>query len=108
MRMYVYGQNFLKKDTLKVKFTYEGSVVKEVEGIYKNPTKIGCLIPDMGEEVPVGQHLVVVEVTLNGQQYSSNGITFLFNSVDPALSEEELKKLDEADEKGKKPAGKKK
>jgi len=74
------------------------------------------VIPDMGADVPLGQHQVVVEVTLNGQQYSSNGISFLFNctsfpltsAVDPNLSEEELKKLDDADEKAAKKGGAKK
>lgn len=43
--------------------------------------------------------MVIVEVSINGQQFSSNNIQFLYNSVDPALSEEDLKKLDEAEEK---------
>ncbi len=60
---------------------------------------MACEIPDLGAEVPVGQHMVTVEVSLNGQQYSSNGVQFLYNSVDPALSEDDLKKMDEAEEK---------
>ncbi len=46
----------------------------------------------MGAEVPIGNHMVTVEVSLNGQQYSSNGVQFLYNSVDPNLSEEDLRK----------------
>jgi hypothetical protein len=63
----------------------------------------------MGSDVPIGQHPLSVEVTLNVQQYSSNGVTFLYNSVDPNLSEEELKKMDELEEKqkGKAPPKKK-
>ena len=67
--------------------------------MFKNSKKLACEIPDLGGEVPVGNHLVTVEVSLNGQQYSANNIQFLYNSVDPALSEEDLKKLDEAEEK---------
>ena len=53
----------------------------------------------MGSEVPMGHHHLVVEVSLNGQQYSQNNVQFLYNSVDPNLTEEELKKMDEAEEK---------
>ena len=40
-------------------------------------------------------------MSINGQQFTSNGIQFMYNSVDPNLTEEELKKLDEAEEKAK-------
>ena len=53
----------------------------------------------MGGEVPIGNHMVTVEVSLNGQQYSANGVQFLYNSVDPNMSEEDLRKQDEAEEK---------
>jgi len=56
----------------------------------------------------VGHHLVNVEVTLNGQQFSSGGPSFLYNSVDPNLTEEELKKMDELEEKNQKKTGAKK
>jgi len=86
--------------------------------VFKNSKKLAVLIPNMGDQVPIGHHQLSVEVSINGQQFSQNGVTFLYNctyikfkrlAVDPNLTEEELKKLDEADEKGKKgPAGKKK
>lgn len=93
---------------LKVRFTYEESnhQVEATEVIYKNETKIGVLIPDMGEQVPLGHQQINVEISLNGQQYTKSGLKFLFNSLDPNLTEEELKKLDEAEEKANK--GKKK
>jgi len=43
--------------------------------------------------------MIIAEVSLNGQQYSNNAVAFLYNSVDPTLSEEDLRKLDEAEEK---------
>jgi len=95
-------------DTLKVKFLHaQTGVAKEIflsaaaggQAIFKNSRKIACEIPDMGADVPVGNHLVNVEISLNGQQYSNNGVQFLYNSVDPSLSEEDLKKQDEAEEK---------
>ena len=88
--------------TLKVKFSHAGTgVSKEVTGhvVFKNNRKLGVEIPDLGGEVPIGQHLVSVEVSINGQQFSSNGIQFLYNSVDPSLSEEDLRKQDDAEEK---------
>ena len=99
--MFVYGHDFAKVDTLKVRFSHPGTgVSKEVTQVYfKNSKKLAVEIPDLGQEVPMGNHLVTVEVSINGQQYSSNGQQFLYNSVDPSLSEEDLKKLDEAEEK---------
>ena len=108
-RLFVYGANFLKSDSLQAKFSFEGEKVEKYsECVYKNPNMIASTIPDMGEEVPEGEHMLSVELTLNGQQYSSNGIQFLYKSVDPNLTEEDLKKMDEEDAKGKKAPGKKK
>lgn len=81
---------------------------KEVTAYFKNARKVACEIPDLGGDVPIGQHQVMVEVSLNGQQFTSNGVQFLFNSVDPNLSEEELRKLDELEEKNQKKAPAKK
>lgn len=62
----------------------------------------------MGEEIEVGQHQVIVEATVNGQNYTANGKSFLYNAIDRNMSEEELKKLQEAEEKAKgKPVKKK-
>ncbi len=83
--------------------------MKEVEAVYKNAEKLGVILPDFGEDVPPGHHPMNVEVTVNGQQYTSHGLTFMYNAVDPNLTEDELKKLDEAEMKAaKKPPGKKK
>ena len=71
---------------------------------------LGAQIPDMGADVPEGDYMISVEVSLNGQQFSSQNIQFLYKSVDPNLTEEDLKKMDEEDAKGAKGAkgGKKK
>jgi len=66
--------------------------------MFKNSKKLGCEIPDMGPDVPVGNHMVTVEVSLNGQQFSANNTQFFYNSVDPSMSAEDLKKLDAAEE----------
>jgi outer membrane usher protein FimD/PapC len=79
-----------------------------MHAIYKNQKKLGCEIPDMGAEVPVGHHHLIVEVSLNGQQFTSDGTKFLYNSVDPNLTEEELKKMDELEEKNQKKGPQKK
>lgn len=105
-KLFIYGHEFLRLETLKVKFSHPGTgVSKEVLGgahghiVYKNSKKLGVEIPDLGPEVPIGNHMVTVEVSINGQQFSQNGSQFLYNSVDPALSEEDLKRIDEAEEK---------
>lgn len=59
-------------------------------------------------DVPVGHHKIIVEVTMNGQQFSANNVHFTYNSVDPNLTEEELKKMDELEEKNMKKAPAKK
>jgi len=76
------------------------------DGVYKNETKIGCIIPDMAD-IPVGEHKVFVDLSFNGQQFTNLGKVLLYNSHDRTLSPEELKKLDDAAAKDKKkPAGK--
>ena len=35
----------------------------------------------MGGEVPEGDHMISVEVSLDGQQFSSQGVKFLYKSV---------------------------
>lgn len=107
-KIFIYGHDFNKLDTLRVKFIYPPTnVTKEIflsqaAGglvVFKNSKKLACELPDFGADVPVGNHMVTVEVSLNGQQYTSNGAQFLYNSVDPNLSEEDLRKQDEAEEK---------
>ena len=63
----------------------------------------------MGDDVPIGQHSLNVEVTLNGQQFTENGLRFLFSQVDPKMTEEDLRKLEEEENKNTKkgPAKKK-
>jgi len=56
---------------LKVKFSHAATgVSKEVSGIFKNFKKVGCEIPDMGSDVPIGSHHLIVEISLNGQQFT--------------------------------------
>ena len=40
-----------------------------------------------------------VEVSLNGQQFTNNGVKFSYMMVDPALTEEDLKKMEEEEAK---------
>jgi len=109
VKIFVYGRDFIKTEHLKMRFSHaQTGVSKEVPAVFKNHKKLGCEIPDMGPEVPVGHHPVIVEVSLNGQQYSNDGAKFLYNSVDPNLTEEELKKMDELEEKNQKKAPQKK
>lgn len=75
-RVFVYGHDFAKVDTLKVRFTHPGTgVAKEVSQVFfKNSKKLAVEIPDLGSEVPIGNHMVTVEVSINGQQFSTNGL----------------------------------
>lgn len=108
-RLFIHGSDFIKTEEMIANFIWEGKVSVKTQLIYKNPCMLGAQIPDLGADVPEGDHLVAIEVSLDGQQFSSYGIKFLYKSVDPNLTEEELKKMDEEDAKGaKKPGAKKK
>ena len=98
--MYLYGENFIKSQALQILFTFEdGTKTVQVTPIYNNPCMLAFTIPDMGEEVPVGTHPLAIEVTMNGQNYTQSGLNFQYNSVDPSLSEEDLKRMDEEEAK---------
>jgi hypothetical protein len=75
-RLFVHGTGFLKSDEITAKFTWEPAKDAENPGpgvarsslcVYKNDTMLGTSIPDMGAEVPEGEHLISVEISLNGQ-----------------------------------------
>ena len=46
-------------------------------GVFKNPTKIGCMIPDM-TEIPIGEHKLFIDISFNGQQYTNSGNVILY------------------------------
>ena len=113
-KMYLYGDNFLKGNQLQIVFTFSQEATEEQEAInksvmvtpiYKNPNMVAFTIPDMGVEVPVGNHLLSVEATMNGQNFTGSGLTFQYNSVDPALTEEDLKRMEEEEAKNQKKGG---
>ncbi len=108
-KMYLYGENFIKSRALKLMITYDSGVKTEMlTPIFKNSRMLAFSIPDMGGQVPVGNHLLNLEITLNGQTFTSSGLQFLYNSVDPALSEEDLRRLEEEESKNAKKAPPKK
>lgn len=68
---------------------------KLVKPVFKSTKKLALEVPDMGAEVELGNHQLVVEVTVNGQQFTTNNVSFLYNQVDPHMTDEELRKLEE-------------
>jgi len=78
-KLYIHGENFLKSDQLCVIFTCPAdeereAVTHSLNPIFKNSKLLALNIPDMGEGVPIGNHLLNIEYTLNGQQISSTGL----------------------------------
>jgi len=66
-KMYLYGENFIKSRALKLMITYDSGVKTEMlTPIFKNSRMLAFSIPDMGGQVPVGNHLLNLEITLNG------------------------------------------
>lgn len=100
-KVHLHGENLLKTKALQVRFVTETEppVAKIAKPIFKNNKMLGLTLPDMGEQLEVGNHMLTVEVSLNGQQFTSNGVKFLYMMVDPALSEEDLRKLEEDEAK---------
>jgi hypothetical protein len=100
-RMFIVGTNFRNEPGMKSKFIFNGGMVEveQTNVIFKNQEKLACEVPDLGADVPIGQHLITVEVSFNGQQYSKSNIQFMYNSVDPNLTLEDLKKMDEEENK---------
>lgn len=99
----------MKNQLLMVRLTQNGTVHKLVKPVFKSTKKLAIEVPDMGAEVEIGNHLLAVEVTTNGQQFTANAVSFLYMHVDPNMTDEELKKLEEEELKAaKKPGAKKK
>lgn len=78
-KLIIHGTGFMKGQNVMVRLTANGTVHQFVKPVFKNSKKICVVVPDMGSEVEMGNHTLTVETTLNGQQYTNNGITFLYN-----------------------------
>ena len=78
-RILVHGTNFQRTDYISLRFSLENYAPIYVRPVYKNSKLLGAVIPHMGDDVPIGHHPLVVELTLNGQQFTENGHKFLFN-----------------------------
>jgi len=51
-----------------------GAKVVQVVPIFKNAGLLAFTIPEMGAEVPVGNHLLSLELTFNGQNFTTSGL----------------------------------
>ena len=91
-----------------VRFTCKGTVNKLVKPVFKTTKKLAVEVPDMGTEVEIGNHQLLIEVTVNGQQFTAQGLSFLYTQVDPNMTDEELKKLEEEELKANKKGAPKK
>lgn len=49
------------------KFLWEDKITVKQNLIFKNGSMLAAQIPDLGAEVPEGDHLVGIEVSLDGQ-----------------------------------------
>jgi hypothetical protein len=66
-RIYVHGCNFSKSENLMLRFAIDNFAPVFVAPVFKSTKLLGAVIPHMGNDVPIGQHPMFVEVTLNGQ-----------------------------------------
>lgn len=114
-KLMVVGENLRRTEEMCARFSWQGEGDLESTAfapvVFKNASTLGVIVPDMGDKLPweeVSEHLVTVEISLDGQQYTESGLQFLYKAVDPSLTDEALKALDAEDAKGKKAPGKKK
>lgn len=97
--MLLMGDNFIKTDELIAKFTWEDKISLNSPVIFKNPCLLGTTMPDFGPELEEGDHNVSITISLNGQQFNPVPVVVLYKAVDPNMTEEELKKMDEEEAK---------
>ena len=65
VKVFIHGRDFVRTDYLKVRFSHaQSGVSRDAPAVFKNRRKLGCEIPDMGAEVPVGHHFLIVEVNM--------------------------------------------
>ena len=55
-KVFIHGKNFINSEPLLlIHFIYNnGEVVQEVTPVFKNTKCLGVVLPDMGENVPIG------------------------------------------------------
>lgn len=64
-RLLIHGTGFMKTPLLMVRLNKD-AVQKFVKPVYKTSKKLAIEVPDMGADVEIGNHQLVVEVTANG------------------------------------------
>lgn len=101
----MYGDNYIE-GSMKLQCVI-GETKMNIDNVWKADGKLGFIIPNMGDTIEAGDHPCAVELSVNGQQYSHCGKTFLYMSTG-GMSEEELKKLEEEEAKAAGKKGKKK
>ena len=78
-----------------------------MKGVYKNEKKLGVVVPEL-DELPMGIHEVGVEISFNGQQFSSSKKAFKYIAFDKNMTQDQRNKYEDQELKNlKKPPGKK-
>eukprot|EP00825_Cyclidium_porcatum_P046805 TRINITY_DN745_c0_g1_i2.p1 TRINITY_DN745_c0_g1~~TRINITY_DN745_c0_g1_i2.p1 ORF type:complete len:1060 (+),score=235.51 TRINITY_DN745_c0_g1_i2:76-3255(+) len=90
--LYLHGNSFVNMETT-VQFIYQNQAVN-VKGIFKNPHKVGVVIPEM-YHVPPGIQEIIIEVSFNGQQYSKSGKKFRYLAFDKNQTQQERQKAED-------------
>ena len=62
--MYLYGDDFLKGKTLL--WCVIGETIASTNAVWKKEGKLGFNIPDMGETIPIGEHVCKIQASING------------------------------------------
>lgn len=80
-KLMIVGENLRRTEDMVARLTWTGEGELESTAlapmVYKNPTMLGIIIPDMGDQLPweeESEHLITVEISLDGQQYTESGL----------------------------------
>ena len=103
--LYIRGKNFIKTETLLVQFLYGKSGVV-TQGVFKNPTRIGVVLPEI-DDLPPGINEVQVEVSYNGQKFSHVGKKIKVMAFDKNMTPEQRTAFENEEVKKSKKGGKK-
>jgi len=103
--LYIRGRRFIKTDNLSVQFIYGNSGVV-TQAVYKNHTRLGVIVPEI-DELPPGINEVQVEISYNGQKFSSVQKKIKVLAFDKSMTPEQRVAFENEEVKKAKKGGKK-
>lgn len=105
--LYLKGQNFIKSPDIVVQFIYENKGTRSKEVYWKNNKRIAVVIPDIEDLEYNKIYPIRVEISYNGQDFSTTGKGINYLALDKDLTPAEKQKIADEELKKLKKGGKK-